>query len=142
MPTRYLRGLPIAKAQWIGGTDSNFTCCVMNRVEITTSCLTGADVDDKNPKMWKTMPKEQYGKSLQTEDTFRQSCFTPSWMTVYSLYIESRLTLRTGLCPFMIKLPEFVISNLCDKPAFVNNVDIHRQFLRHQIICNKSGNQI
>lgn len=37
---------------------------------------------------------------------------------------------------------EFGISNLCDKPAFINNVDIHWWFLGHQIICNKSGNQI
>ena len=30
MPTRYSKGwLPMAKAQWAGGKDSSFICCVM-----------------------------------------------------------------------------------------------------------------
>ena len=37
---------------------------------------------------------------------------------------------------------EFGIRSLCDKPAFVNDVDIHRRFLGQEVVRNESCNQV
>ena len=39
-------------------------------------------------------------------------------------------------------LREFGIRSLCDKPAFVNDVDIHGRFLGQKVVRNESCNQV
>ena len=45
---------------WCHGFKLHFTC--NDRGEIITFCLTGANVDDRNPKVWNVLAKELYGR--------------------------------------------------------------------------------
>ena len=45
---------------WCHGFKLHFTC--NDRGEIITFCLTGANVDDRNPEVWKVLAKELYGR--------------------------------------------------------------------------------
>ena len=42
----------------------------------------------------------------------------------------------------ILKLREFGIRSLCDKPAIVNDVNIHRRFLGQKVGRNESCNQV
>ena len=45
---------------WCHGFKLHFTC--NDRGEIITFCLTGANVDDRNPEVWNVLAKELYGR--------------------------------------------------------------------------------
>ena len=45
---------------WCHGFKLHLLC--NDRGEIITFCLTGANVDDRNPKVWKVLAKDLYGK--------------------------------------------------------------------------------
>lgn len=45
---------------WCHGFKLHFVC--NDRGEFITFCLTGANVDDRNPKVWQVLAKELYGK--------------------------------------------------------------------------------
>lgn len=45
---------------WCHGFKLHFTC--NDRGEIITFCLTGANVDDRNPGVWNVLAKELYGR--------------------------------------------------------------------------------
>ena len=42
----------------------------------------------------------------------------------------------------VLKLREFGIRSLCNKPAFVNDVNIQRRFLWQKVVRNESCNQV
>lgn len=46
--------------RWCHGFKLHFVC--NDRGEFITFCLTGANVDDRNPKVWQVPAKERYGK--------------------------------------------------------------------------------
>ena len=50
---------------WCHGFKLHFTC--NDRGEIITFCLTGANVDDRNPKVWNVLAKELYGRLFAIE---------------------------------------------------------------------------
>ncbi len=58
----------------------------------------------------------------------------------FGLYL-SYLNKPLGYKAFLRKR-EFGIRSLCDKPAFVNDVNIHRRFLGQEVVRNESGNQV
>ncbi len=47
---------------WCHGFKLHLLC--NDRGEIITFCLTGANVDDRNPKVWKVLAKDLYGKAF------------------------------------------------------------------------------
>ena len=42
----------------------------------------------------------------------------------------------------MVKIREFDIRTLRNKPAFVNDVNIHRRLFRQKVVRNKACNQV
>ena len=63
MPTKYSKGGAADGKDtmgWCHGFKLHLLC--NDRGEIITFCLTGANVDDRNPKVWKVLAKDLYGK--------------------------------------------------------------------------------
>ena len=73
---------------WCHGFKLHLLC--NDRGEIITFCLTGANVDDRNPKVWKDWPKTCMERSLQTEATSLPNCLIPYLTTAFSWYMELR----------------------------------------------------
>ena len=73
---------------WYHGFKLHLLC--NDREEIITFCLTGANVDDRNPKVWKVLAKACMERSLQTEATSLPNCLTSYLTTVFRWYMKLR----------------------------------------------------
>ena len=68
---------------WCHGFKLHLAC--NDRGEIIIFVLTGANISDKNPSVFKVLAKRLYGKSSsQTKDISPGNCLTPSLRMAYS----------------------------------------------------------
>ncbi|MFR3188037.1 MAG: hypothetical protein ACLTOV_08795 [Phocaeicola sp.] len=58
--------------------DSSFTLLCNDRGEIITFCLTGANVDDRDPRVWRrNWPKTSVWKVFAQSDYISPNCLIP-----------------------------------------------------------------
>ncbi len=73
---------------WCHGFKLHFTC--NDRGEIITFCLTGANVDDRNPKVWNVLAKELYGRLFADRGYISQDFLRTFLKMAYILLQESK----------------------------------------------------
>ena len=72
---------------WCHGFKLHFVC--NDRGEILTFCFTPANIDDRDPRVWKTMAKDLYGKLFADRGYISQNLF--------ALLLNNGIHLITGL---------------------------------------------
>ena len=61
---------------WCHGFKLHFVCS--EQAEIITFCLTTANTDDRDPKVWKVLAKDLYGRLFADRGYISQRLFNPN----------------------------------------------------------------
>ncbi len=124
----------MSKAQLNGATDSSFICCVMTG-KIITFCLTEANIDDRNPKIWKILAKELYGKVFADKGYISPKLFDILFDDGIQLVHGIKTNMKNRLISFYDKMmlkKRFIIETIND--LFKNKAKL--VYSRHRSITN------
>lgn len=100
---------------WCHGFKLHFTC--NDRGEIITFCLTGANVDDRNPKVWNVLAKELYGRLFADRGYISPRLFEDLFKDGIHLVTGIKVNMKNKLMPFWDKImlrKRFVIECIND----------------------------
>ena len=139
MPIRYSRELPLTeKEQWVGAMALNSTLRVMtarrllasmcsplfklhlacnDRGEIIAFVLTGANVSDKDPNVFKVLAKRLYGKLFADKGYISQKLFDFLFEDGIQLVTGLRVNMKNKLMPFydrMMLRKRYIIETIND----------------------------
>lgn len=87
---------------WCHGFKLHFTC--NDRGEIISFCLTGANVDDRNPKVWNVLAKELYGRLFADRGYISPRLFEDLFADGIHLVTGVRVNMKNRLMPFWEKI--------------------------------------
>lgn len=87
---------------WCHGFKLHFVC--NDRGEIITFCFTGANVDDRNPKVWAVMAKELYGKLFADRGYISQKLFDMLFEDGVHLVTGIRTNMKNKIMPMWDKI--------------------------------------
>lgn len=86
---------------WCHGFKLHFIC--NEQEEIIISCLTGANVDDRNPKVWSILGKRIYGKLFAGRGYISPSLFEALFADDVHLVTRIRSNMKNKLMPLWDK---------------------------------------
>lgn len=87
---------------WCHGFKLHFVC--NDRGEIITFCFTGANVDDRNPRVWAVMAKELYGKLFADRGYISQKLFDMLFEDGVHLVTGIRTNMKNKIMPMWDKI--------------------------------------
>ena len=87
---------------WCHGFKLHFVC--NKRGEIITFCFTGANVDDRNPKVWAVMAKELYGKLFADRGYISPKLFDMLFEDGVHLVTGIRTNMKNKIMPMWDKI--------------------------------------
>ena len=87
---------------WCHGFKLHFVC--NDRGEIITFCFTGANVDDRNPKVWAVMAKELYGKLFADRGYISPKLFDMLFEDGVHLVTGIRTNMKNKIMPMWDKI--------------------------------------
>ena len=87
---------------WCHGFKLHFVC--NDRGEIITFCFTGANVDDRDPKVWSVMAKELYGKLFADRGYISPKLFDMLFEDGVQLVTGIRTNMKNKIMPIWDKI--------------------------------------
>ena len=124
---------------WCHGFKLHLLC--NDRGEIITFCLTGANVDDRNPKVWKVLAKDLYGKVFADRGYISPKLFDSLFYDGIQLVHGIKMNMKNRLMSFYDKMmlrKRYIIETIND--LLKNKAQLVHS--RHRSITNSLVNLV